>query len=798
MITIDREFIKITEDMQIHSSDRLENMQKAKTPQYFDIKAERVYTYLYGNSITMINTNSETLLYIKELKIKNLNKRRNKLQFKDTMLNMIKNNEIHPFLLFINGKFIKWSKISIIFNYSKQYILINDKIITVNDVSAIYIPFNVNYTEKGSGFVIGKELFGFDDNGLSSITGTSIISTTNNSIAYNSAISNIGLKCIDSKLLVDEKLFACNLILFKDGLLYKDANIDIYALNMFTVDSGNSGSELEYKVFYSKSSNKSKELITGMKNYEKAKEILRNNIVDNVELPYFFDSFLKEFKYDYDTDNYAQNFYKSYEYLYGYNANIYNSWIQKQKLDIKTISYTGEEINSKKNSEGYLILPRHRISKEDEYVMIFVNYQLYKYYKHIQYETNRFKIPIIDISDTDSIELIFFKNINNNISNAIIKNDDDNINNIFPGQKPDFNKVQFYSEEIPYTEYLLPKNGRVQYLIPYKIDKNEETGKDRIYLEDEYISLYNKPLTVTFKNQFRYVGYTIQEDTISVVLSPDFNYCHDKYRYMIFINGNFISKDNYEITIPGKDLPFDDISVYTNIPLLPNDRIDIFYLPIFLDMEYVSGYDVNSPSVLPNFTPYEFSKNLMLLFINGKKVSTSILEDFTSTSILVTKNAIKSDEYITYIDTINESEKNSNNIFLEDNVISSIDDFIGMKLPGYSNENYTLWDLAMLGTTSDEEFNKLMNLLNITLEPLDIDAPDFDYNRYDLEKIVKEIIRDYYLRSGYAGTGSIFVFDSYYDYTFTKDEHGNIILDLMDASLENNLAPGQREIEPEA
>ena len=66
------------------------------------------------------------VIYVENMPYRSLFKRRSNSSFMSTIDRMVYDNELVPFLLFINKRFIPWERIQIIHDYNDTWLKIND------------------------------------------------------------------------------------------------------------------------------------------------------------------------------------------------------------------------------------------------------------------------------------------------------------------------------------------------------------------------------------------------------------------------------------------------------------------------------------------------------------------------------------------------------------------------------------------------------------------------------------------------------------------------------------------------
>lgn len=168
------------------------------------------------------------------------------------------------------------------------------------------------------------------------------------------------------------------------------------------------------------------------------------------------------------------------------------------------------------------------------------------------------------------------------------------------------------------------------YKIPYNLDENRVLTVDERY-QDTSIRIFSN------KSFLHYEYITTNYDVAGVKLPKEFSYCKDWNQFMVFLNGRRMDQNSYAITTMKYNSPFTETSVFLNIPLTKNDRINVFYLPTKL--EDISKLATISPTGyihLPDdLLPYNLSEDLVMIFLNGRKVIPTIIKDIHSYKIKI-------------------------------------------------------------------------------------------------------------------------------------------------------------------
>lgn len=744
--------------LQFSTASSLKIVQEARVPKLFDLGAERRMMYSYNGYTYPIRTANRLVFYCRNIPYRNLNKRKNNLVFIDTMINLVKRNEIEPFLVFINGAFVKWSNISIIHDFKYSYLVIdNINTTTYKSIHAIYLPFSVAYNEQGMKYGPPYDIFTFNDKGLLDPIGNINIAHTAKNFYYKTDRSYTGFLNVEIDNIEPEyKMSDLNIITFRDGRLYSDSEVKMDAFNIFSIDNGGylEGSYVDYKVFYYKTSNKSNDNIYRFKDNDVLKNIIKKR-ARGIKPPGWFELLEKPFNFKFANDKtYEMNIEEGISYIMNYNPLLMTDMF-KGAGDIESRQWYGKDFKALATN-GIIMLPRTLDQRMfDNYVMMFVNGLLYEYHLDISYENKYVSIPIQGIQDDDIVELLYFKNIDNRRIIMNMDKEDRSANITDPTIILD-NAELFY--RIPFNpDYDLDEAEEIEYNIPFVILTTEE-GKR---LKPSLSFYYDKDLVLGFKNQFRYRRFNItKEDTLYIDLPEDFWYCKEEHSFMCFVNRTRLGFDEFKITIPKSTRPFDDIRLYTVVPLQPGDTIDLFYVGTYME-EIVNLPKMNVTGdviIDKSKIAYGLSKDLYMVFLNGFKVPPQNMIDVGTSFLKITNNydTVKNLSIVKYIQ--------------DDDIINS-----------YIQSNDSLWDniINMIPKVVIEElFDTEDKIFVDTYERFD------GRSLYSLKTILLEIIQEYWLIRRYS-TGEPFVYD--YDTSVFENVEGTWILDALDANNEERI-----------
>lgn len=738
------------EELRVNTLTNIENFQRAKIPVIYELEIERKYSFDTHGFFHSAYDDTWLLYTCRNLPF-SVNLKRH--VFSDSLENMVNNKEIQPFLLFIDHKLVKWSDITIIKDCNFAYILIMNNTNLYNPIcECILLPEKITYREN-SQTITDKTAFIFDRYGLS-VTNSegghyTSIDLNDKDIYYTHIPLNQGVKQvagIDNKY----KITKSNFIFFRDGYLDTTIDIELHGLNIYSVNNNNFNGKYISKQFYYTKSNICMDNITNPINI--------SNIISGLkeqEIPDYILELARSFDFKFDRNkSYEKNIEEALIYIMTYNSNLMND-VYKEASNIYTRLYKGKEINSMKNEKGYITMSRRIGECPNNYPIIFHNGELYKYYNEIKYKNKNFTFPVVDILDSDDIEIVFFKNVDNRSFPLYLPSGDDNV--LFFDSSINLDDYKVYTINPENHLYNIERSIRTQYEIPFTYELKE--NKYLIKLGDSYH--YDRNLTLASDKQFRYMSKVATEELIDIMLPSDFYYCTNRNKYMVFVEGRKIDNENFIVTLPSSQRPFDDISLYLNIPILKGQRIDVFYLPEVMEELYISPTISNNGIIVldRNKLSYGLDNELYLIFVNGRKMSANQLYNMNSNRLKINTNleSIKNICIIKYI--------KDNDILLK--LFKSMDSILD-RTYNYVSE-VQLSDMF----SSSYSYNDTEN--------------DIKANKVSTDMILYHIIQDYYMRP-YINTGDIIDYDfMQFESELDKDSENNTLFSTMDATKENKL-----------
>lgn len=678
-------------------------------------------------------------------------KRRNYRSCRENLKILVDKNVLRPFILFINGLFIPWVAISIIINNDDYYILINTlsarglhnlcknyefvQIFSIPE-KLIYIPDvrKVNSLPNKPLFMFGDDLrYTYAPKNARYALVPLVAKDQSNRLDYEynyihitGDASSVKLYDDSNKIKISEK----NIFLFVDGLLHhgtfsslKRAKLNGDTLsyyydtkneykiipttvigNILTVNRGIvlSGSYLDI-IFIANSDFTSNNMDNVMRISERSRTSAIRSVNSGIYVPYF-----QRISAPFDLPivknlDYNSHISQSESRIAGYNPYLLNEVVKSYStIDIKELS--GYDI-LKASESNMLSLSLGNDGIYEERILLFINGFLYKNYSSFSIDKNTMHIPLDStISKNDVVEIMRFSNVNNSEICMIINENDGFIHQYGCIINSD---MVIFCKTPSNSAFEYPESGYQQFVVDYTLEQNED-GYIKIVLTDPFY--YGKELTIVSNRRFIYKNFRIYRDgTDSVNLGNYFKFCTNKNRYMIFVNGRLLMPSQYSLTIPcDTESDNNQFILYLNSLLNDDDILDIVYSPTDFE-EIMRLNQINSNGDIfidnPASLDYVFSKELYMIWINGKKIPASQLDDISSSCI-----------------RINTDQHTTNNL----RVIKYIQ-CDELKDTYHAN---SVWDEAIFNSgLSYDEINKIIGKENATLTNTE---PDYTIKRGSL------------------------------------------------------------------
>lgn len=777
----DAKIIRKVESIRPNTLESLHEYQKAKVPTRLDISWKRVFTYWENGIEFTFDLRKDLVFRISNIRYYNQSPKKAKMRFVKPLKELIENRELQPLMFFVNGVFIKWSKITVYYEFNKIQYYIKDipelTGVAITSVEVFNLPFKVYYSENGSMAVDDIWYpFIFDENGHR-VTDHSInytyIGTTDTHLSLVGTYQLEECDHIPIGITNAIKLFPENIIVFdSNGNLY-DVPIDVDR-NILTINNGIADT-YNVIIFYKQSPNDSLDNITRLASGEDdILSDLATSLKDGTTLPSWETAITKEFKLLKNTD--PETYYRAaVEYMMEYNPNIFND-IYEQSADVFSIYYLGKELIDAKDNNGFFVIPRRHVRHKDDYIMVFVNGLLHSYNRAMIYENNKVKIPVIGINEQDAVEILFFRNIENKVLNGFI-----HINEDRTFLDPDLftDDLQIFATEFETSEYNYPAGGSQVFPVPYVI---EDMGNNEYRIRFTSNFYYDKNCFFVSKKQFRSNSFVATVDkSYRFKLSDDFRFCNDKNHYMVFLNGRLVNTSFYELTLYGSDVPYDLQFIYMIKPLEIGDVLDVFYVPnnFFLEKTDVVPDD-GIISLTNSKEMYPFSPDLFMIFINGRKIPT---KHKISTPTGIIEEAYDLQEYDTQriALTTDPNSKLNMKIFSYIPIIPTLAEILKTASPIFD---------TFVSNLANTDLIKLYQLLGYTPSTITNTEADINDGKLDREVIFREIIRDNFTadRGVAQPTGFRENFTNRDEIFNGEDIEGVSITKAGDATLEDNLS----------
>ena len=641
------------QDLIHHTFDAIQDIQMAGTPVQYDIQPFKQHEYMFDGAKFYNNTWGTQIFSCTNLPY---DKRRCvKEAYIDSVANMVANQEIRPFLIFLNGKAIPWSDITIVRDWSYSYLIIDNTDPNESDLSCIVFPCDIRYGEDNDCLPedVCDTHFYFDSEGKLTSDRSKVairVEVIDKNIVGGTSDYSKGYIEVDNNYM--QRASERNIFVFEDNLLFPDSRYYFQDHNKDIFTYLRDTDTAIFKTFYWIKANDYYGIMYKIPNgdYTKTERIkqAKNNTASVT------DSFNSPFNYHmWRSKTWEENVAQAVAYIMQYDMSLLVQYYKEQS-HIQSYTFNGEYlINRVPKDGGWLIMPRSRRNSYDDYIMVFRNHHLYEYYKEIQYDTHNFKIPIFNhVGRDDIIEIIHFKEVDNRYYHLTISSD---------------KRSDYLPEGLRYDNFLLFANSPsgkqfydrfsvergVQYDVEfaYKNNFDETTGKyisTDFKLSDEYY--IDKPINIASKRQFRHMYYNIFYDRDEVNLDPSFRFCHDKTKYMIFKNWDLLLQDDWDLIIPTNETPAMYITLKFKEQLLEGDEIEIFYLPMSYDeIDITNQIDWNMYNQVGDINidmstlGYQFDKDLFWLAYNGKKINYDIIENINNHRCRITADPLVED-----------------------------------------------------------------------------------------------------------------------------------------------------------
>lgn len=627
-----------------HTTHMIKDMQKALSPVQINLQAVKRYGYKYDGYDYPLRISNTQIFMCKNLPY--IKKRYNKSIFIESMTTLIENEELTPFILFLNGKAVKWSDVTIVRDWYFSYIIISNNKDESDKLEAILFPCVIRYGEDNSVLPQCTTGLYFDENGLLTqntgrikmrveVIDNDVVGRTHYITSSNPFIEFTN---IEYNQLSDTN----NIFAFENGYFFGDSRfyLDSHGKNIYTY--GRDATNVTFKTFYFDKANHSKNMIFEIPDQEHTRDNIVDEAVHDSIVP--TDNFLVPFDFKYTLDkSYLRNISEATRYILTYKMQLLIDFYRDQS-NIKYYTLDGERVLTLASKNGgYMVMPRQKVDGLFDYVIVFLNDHLYEYQHEIEYQRNIMRIPIFDhVTFGDKVEIIHFKKVFNDYSTLTVTN----------------NVTDYIQSELRYDDFLLFGNSysgkgeyddfdvtsNIQYEIDFDYKNNfnqygKYTGTD-IQLSDPYY--YDKEITICSKRQFHSMYYRVRKDnSTSFDLEPEFRFCHNKNQYMVFVNHLRLTSDKWNLNVMTNDNQIEKMSISVTDPLMVDDMIHIFYIPESYEEIIIPNHSDNLGDIVMDVSnlEYPFDNELFLIFLDGRKVLVDDVQNISSNRVKI-KNKI--------------------------------------------------------------------------------------------------------------------------------------------------------------
>ena len=322
---------------------------------------------------------------------------------------LFKSSIVRPMMIFINFKFVDWSRITVVKDYHYTYFLIDGiSKEEIEDIKIIYLPKEIKYYENEN--VVSNKKICFNSSGeldMSSNKFTIEFTDKDLEVEYFNS-TNIESKLDEAKLTPSNFLTFTNKILSYEEL--ERINFNTYKTN----------ENVETFIFWSNLSYSDTEHMDKIQDKELAKQIhdksednIDKSIIKPLDVNYLDiapKEFIKEVIEEDITDE-VDKIQRNIKKVIDYDRTLLNDLVKPETI---SLTFTGLKIitSAKNNPDGKYIISCPDKST-DSGMLMFVNGELYSLYREITLKHGHYHIPVTDLKSDDKVEFLFFTNVEN-------------------------------------------------------------------------------------------------------------------------------------------------------------------------------------------------------------------------------------------------------------------------------------------------------------------------------------------------------------------------------------------------
>lgn len=564
--------VDVVEDKRSRTSTAIGELENGLCPYIIYPKYKLGNPYFVNQTYTGSLDRNTLVVHISGVKNNALYTNKAPAYFQMDMISAYHRSYISSFLLFIDKKFIAWSRITVVRSDGYFTLLVKglSRDYELTDIHIICVPFAISYSEEGNIEDTAKIEFIFNEEGLSDNSGRIIIGNLDlhtASIVYRDQTFdkfplNIGL---------NHKITKNNMVVFdEEGYLIPEPNIQVYSGNIVTItdDDGETISNKTLVVTYYHTADASEDYIDRFQNKIFARQIAAEEETDIVITGIDVDLLRNEFDFTHDKEKlYEENVENSISYIWDYDKNKFDK-VYEDIRPVNIIEYDPKDILAMTNDAYEVTMSRDIYGLDDPhnqtFPIIFQNGEIPDYFYKATYTEHTFTFVPNGLKAGDTFEVVYFRNIRNElIPLDKTHKDEDGYLTMSPSYMP-IDDIVVYTDKLGDTQL---------YPVLYTYD----------YVANKIVLKYDKYLDTNLyigsRNQFYYDIIEVFEDTNRIWLNNTFRTCYNPDRYLFFLNGRLVNQIYYKVLIPS--LTNADIQykcIYSMITVHPGDRIEIIYV----------------------------------------------------------------------------------------------------------------------------------------------------------------------------------------------------------------------------
>lgn len=620
-----------------------------------DVLGEQTFTYFDNErKRVMFNPANNVCITLNSIKVfpMSYNKYKHFQKSETEMIDLLERHYIYPFLLFINGRFIPWEKIRFICSQGFNYLFVHDLNIgfarlvrTIETMHLVMMPTNIAYSMNVDADDEYQTFCQFNAEGLFEEDKANVF----HRIYFNDLSANVKWQKIrkDEVITADRrtkiKVFPENFFFWNsDGFYDADSTVSCFAnkakANLTYAEKDTDFGYIGYCI--------SKGATVGVDNstqvmYSEIEQDIDTYLTDPENAPEYMKLMSQDFDLKMSRDLlYAENRANAIDYILNYRTDLFYV-LYDWHLNYFNITVDYDWVREHMTRAGHLSILRRWRGSKDYFIIVMVNGELYKYYRHHLYSTNRLLVPVTGMKDGDIIELMFFRNADDYRIPSVVKEDE-----YLPLSEDYYNdNTMIYCKNLDHTKdyYSFPDDGNHHFPVEYTFESKEDNKKEKkiVFKNKEF---YDKDVVFAPRDTFRYYCMYVDEyeaDWCKLNLGHWFDYCYDYNRYFVFYNGKRLDHDQYRMTVPCRQTtPFFEYEIYLTVPLRYGDRLEIFYLPTEMQ-DLPQEFTIDNQGIVTyprSILPYMFSSRHYTFWINGKKVPVSHMHDVDTNRIQITED----------------------------------------------------------------------------------------------------------------------------------------------------------------